>query len=129
MGACMSSSNPGIEVSEDDKRMHREAEKALKEVRPICCSSANSNFTSAVTGKIEDGLTGQGTRFRSIASLLPVMSHYQVLLLGSGDSGKSTILKVRVVLLRERSRPAVEFTVSRIANAVYPQSPVLNAGD
>ena len=29
----MSSSNPGIEVSEEDKRMHREAEKALKEVR------------------------------------------------------------------------------------------------
>jgi hypothetical protein len=34
MGACMSSSNPGIEVSEEDKRLHREAEKALKEVRP-----------------------------------------------------------------------------------------------
>ena len=33
MGACMSSSNPGIEVSEEDKRLHREAEKALKEVR------------------------------------------------------------------------------------------------
>ena len=36
MGACMSSSNPGIEVSEEDKRMHREAEKALREVgRPL----------------------------------------------------------------------------------------------
>ena len=32
MGACMSSSNPGIEVTEEDKRLHREAEKALKEV-------------------------------------------------------------------------------------------------
>ena len=38
MGACMSSSNPGIEVSEEDKRMHREAEKALKEASgsPVC---------------------------------------------------------------------------------------------
>lgn len=33
MGACMSSQNSGIEVSEEDKRLHREAEKALKEVR------------------------------------------------------------------------------------------------
>lgn len=32
MGACMSSG--GIEVSEEDKRLHREAEKSLKEVRP-----------------------------------------------------------------------------------------------
>lgn len=32
MGACMSSSNPGIEVSEEAKQMHREAEKALREV-------------------------------------------------------------------------------------------------
>lgn len=31
MGACMSSG--GIEVSEEDKRLHREAEKSLKEVR------------------------------------------------------------------------------------------------
>lgn len=33
MGACMSSPSSGIEVSEEDKRLHREAEKALKEVR------------------------------------------------------------------------------------------------
>ena len=33
MGACTSSPNPWIEVSEEDKRLHREAEKALKEVR------------------------------------------------------------------------------------------------
>lgn len=32
MGACMSSPSSGIEVSEEDKRLHREAEKALKEV-------------------------------------------------------------------------------------------------
>lgn len=31
MGACMSSG--GIEVSEEDKRLHKEAEKSLKEVR------------------------------------------------------------------------------------------------
>jgi guanine nucleotide-binding protein subunit alpha len=31
MGNCMSTG--GIEVSDDDKRRHREAEKSLKEVR------------------------------------------------------------------------------------------------
>ena len=31
MGACMSSG--GVDVSEEDKRLHREAEKSLKEVR------------------------------------------------------------------------------------------------
>jgi guanine nucleotide-binding protein subunit alpha len=56
MGACMSSSQ-GIEVSEEDKRLHREAEKALKD--------AKSKLASQV----------------------------KVLLLGSGDSGKSTVLK------------------------------------
>ena len=46
MGACMSSSHPGIEVSEEDKRKHREAEKALKEVRrPLCVSSSLNNLT------------------------------------------------------------------------------------
>ena len=32
MGACMSSPSAGIEISEEDKRLHRAAEKALKEV-------------------------------------------------------------------------------------------------
>ncbi|KAI0089980.1 heterotrimeric G protein alpha subunit 4 [Irpex rosettiformis] len=55
MGACMSSGQ--IEVSEEDKRLHREAEKQLKEAKAK-------------------------------------MAHQvKVLLLGSGDSGKSTILK------------------------------------
>jgi len=53
----MSSPNAGTEVSDEAKRMHREAEKALKE--------AKSKMASQV----------------------------KVLLLGSGDSGKSTILK------------------------------------
>ncbi|KAI0932808.1 hypothetical protein AcW1_000176 [Taiwanofungus camphoratus] len=55
MGACMSSG--GIEVSEEDKRLHKEAEKSLKE--------AKARMSKQV----------------------------KVLLLGSGDSGKSTILK------------------------------------
>jgi hypothetical protein len=33
MGACLSSSN-SIDVTEDDKRKHREAERELKEVSP-----------------------------------------------------------------------------------------------
>ncbi|THH31576.1 hypothetical protein EUX98_g2608 [Antrodiella citrinella] len=55
MGACFSAG--GLEVSEEDKRLHREAEKSLKE--------AKSKMGHQV----------------------------KVLLLGSGDSGKSTVLK------------------------------------
>ncbi|KZT68855.1 heterotrimeric G protein alpha subunit 4 [Daedalea quercina L-15889] len=55
MGACMSSGP--VDVSEEDKRRHREAEKSLKE--------AKARLSKQV----------------------------KVLLLGSGDSGKSTILK------------------------------------
>jgi len=56
MGICFSSSGMG-DVSEDDRRKHREAEKMLRE--------AKAKMSSQV----------------------------KVLLLGSGDSGKSTILK------------------------------------
>ena len=46
MGACMSSSHPGIEVSEEDKRMHREAEKALRDVgRPSRVRCLLNDFT------------------------------------------------------------------------------------
>ncbi|KAH9947360.1 heterotrimeric G protein alpha subunit 4 [Amylocystis lapponica] len=55
MGGCMSSGS--IEVSEEERRLHREAEKSLKE--------AKAKMSKQV----------------------------KVLLLGSGDSGKSTILK------------------------------------
>lgn len=56
MGSCMSVP-AGLEVSEQDKTMHREAEKQLKEAKA------------------------------------KMASQVKVLLLGSGDSGKSTILK------------------------------------
>ncbi|KAL1667944.1 heterotrimeric G protein alpha subunit 4 [Schizophyllum commune] len=56
MGVCISSSG-GVEVSERDKALHREAEKQLKEAK------------------------------------VKMQHQVKVLLLGSGDSGKSTILK------------------------------------
>ncbi|KAJ7190309.1 hypothetical protein GGX14DRAFT_579927, partial [Mycena pura] len=56
MGAC-TSSPAGAEVSDRDRTLHRQAEKALKEAKT------------------------------------KMASQVKVLLLGSGDSGKSTILK------------------------------------
>ncbi|PPQ84829.1 hypothetical protein CVT25_015123 [Psilocybe cyanescens] len=56
MGACMSAP-AGVEISEQDRILHREAEKQLKEAKA------------------------------------KLASQVKVLLLGSGDSGKSTILK------------------------------------
>ena len=47
----MSASNQGIDVSEEDKRMHREAEKTLKEVNRMSRPSANSNFASVWQAK------------------------------------------------------------------------------
>lgn len=74
MGACLSSSGGAIEVSEEDKRLHREAEKTLKE--------AKSKMAKQV----------------------------KVLLLGSGDSGKSTILKqMRLIHKLPFSQQEIEF--------------------
>ncbi|KAG1908828.1 guanine nucleotide binding protein, alpha subunit [Suillus fuscotomentosus] len=56
MGACMSTGGM-VDISDDDKRRHREAEKYLKEAKA------------------------------------KMASQVKVLLLGSGDSGKSTVLK------------------------------------
>lgn len=57
MGSCLSQFGSTVEVSDEEKQLHREAEKALKE--------AKSKLSQQV----------------------------KVLLLGSGDSGKSTVLK------------------------------------
>jgi len=57
MGACMSTAG-GVEVSEKDKALHRQAEKEIKDAKA------------------------------------KLAMQVKVLLLGSGDSGKSTILKV-----------------------------------
>ncbi|KAF8707058.1 hypothetical protein AX14_013708 [Amanita brunnescens Koide BX004] len=73
MGLCVS--NPSkIEVSDDDKAKHREAEKLLKEAK------------------------------------IKLASQVKVLLLGSGDSGKSTILKQMRVIHR------LPFTATEIEN-------------
>src|ERR1700722_6137510 len=97
MGSCLSSR---VEVTEEEKMLHRGAEKSLREVRAI---SQNPTLvyalTSAVfTGQSQDGQSGQGTLpisfFHVKSSTTHPLATTQVLLLGSGDSGKSTILKV-----------------------------------
>ena len=96
MGACMSSSNPGIEVSDEDKRRHREAEKALKEVCcPLIVCHSMTNFAVSVR-QAKSKMASQVKVGNSCLNETPplLMSLNQVLLLGSGDSGKSTVLKV-----------------------------------
>ena len=70
MGACMSSG--GIEVTEEDKRLHREAEKSLREVRSSMSPSLTLVSSLSLTiGEGQDGSTSQGPppwlwRFRKI---------------------------------------------------------------
>jgi len=72
MGACFSAG--GIEVTEEEKRLHREAEKSLKEAKA------------------------------------KLANQVKVLLLGSGDSGKSTILKqMRLIHKVPFSTQEIEF--------------------
>lgn len=47
MGICMSAT--GIEVSDDDKRRHRDAEKSLKEVRVIHTGDPQCIYTCFLT--------------------------------------------------------------------------------
>jgi hypothetical protein len=59
-------STGSVEVSDEDKRLHRVAEKSLKEVRiafslHICRQYLFCSDHYVLPGKAKDGLTGQGT--------------------------------------------------------------------
>ena len=68
MGACLSSG--GFEVSEDDKRRHREAEKSLKEacMRPL---SLPTTTLTLVPGEGEDGPPSKGDYSHFICQIHP----------------------------------------------------------
>lgn len=76
MGACISSGG----MSEEDKVKHREAEKALKEAKVRMEHQVKVSVMKVSISRV------------------PLNFCTQVLLLGSGDSGKSTILKVCTII-------------------------------
>ena len=58
MGGCVSSPG-GVQATEQEKALHREAEKQLKEAR--FCVSATLLMAYLRTGSREAGQAGQGT--------------------------------------------------------------------
>ncbi len=93
-------SSGSVEVSDEDKRRHREAEKSLKEVRvqfPIFSVHICPYLVLTTLG-ITRRSRRWHHRLRYVEMIftfnLLVKPRHKVLLLGSGDSGKSTILKV-----------------------------------
>lgn len=90
MGSCVSSP-AGAESTEEEKARNREVEKQLKEV---CSPPIDLAQTDIAVGEGQDAVPGQGMCSSGSAFVCRRSSNrFQVLLLGSGDSGKSTILK------------------------------------
>jgi hypothetical protein len=91
-------STGSVEVSEEDKRRHREAEKSLKEVRVQFHSFFRAYIRVPTTLCIIRRSRSWPHRSRYVdmitKSNILAKPRRKVLLLGSGDSGKSTILKV-----------------------------------
>jgi hypothetical protein len=93
-----------VEVSDEDKRRHREVEKSLKEVRDqfhsLSCIYANILSQCRVLTTLCIIRRSRSWPHRSrYVEMIPKFNilakpRRKVLLLGSGDSGKSTILKV-----------------------------------
>ena len=79
MGNCMSAT--AVDISEDDKRRHREAEKSLKEVGvihpgDICASSEQMTLClhwCVLSGKAKISITSQGALVNLAPRLL--LSH------------------------------------------------------
>jgi len=61
MGACLSSG--GVEVTDEEKRMHREVEKQMREVS-LLIVIAPCNLNDSI-GESQDGFTSQGVCFVS----------------------------------------------------------------
>jgi ABC-type polysaccharide/polyol phosphate transport system ATPase subunit len=92
-----------VEVSDEDKRKHREAEKSLKEVRirfhtfPPCSICHHQPYCTDHFVIFRQGKRcPHRLRYVEVIPNINVLAkpRRKVLLLGSGDSGKSTILKV-----------------------------------
>lgn len=96
MGACVSSAG----LTEEDKAKHREAEKLLKDAKLKLASQVK--VRPPIDPPCEHGCSQH--------------SFGKVLLLGSGDSGKSTILKVSVHFVlcsvKKRTRRVVRVPVT-----------------
>jgi predicted AAA+ superfamily ATPase len=95
-----------IEVSEEDKRKHKEVEKDLREVSTFRALRRSVTYPPA-QGKNQVGLASQSKEPINARYNVITYPFVQVLLLGSGDSGKSTILKASTKALSAYTLPLV----------------------
>ena len=93
-------SGGSVEVSDEDKRRHREAEKSLKEVRIYANILSQYRILTTLCIIRRSRSWPHRLKYVDVIPKFNILAkpRRKVLLLGSGDSGKSTILKVSLSL-------------------------------
>lgn len=118
----------GIEATEQEKQRDKELDKQLKEVRTPKSSLRHCQLiVNLVHRQKQKWLSKSKYLFHSKTQKHGSLMYFQVLLLGSGDSGKSTILKVGFIVRYHLG--TFQHTPVPVANATYPQASFRRARD